>query len=80
MNLKKITEALAARRRHNQGMRAARRVIYMSLSARHAQPSDVVALAFGWFRLRLSEDEALEFLNAALVDQGKDPYSEAGGR
>lgn len=80
MNLKKITESLAERRRHNQGMRAARRVVYISTSPSHARPSDVAALAFGSFRLRLSEQEALDFLNAVLVDRGEEPYSEAADR
>jgi hypothetical protein len=77
MNLKKITESLAERRRHTQGMRAARRVVYLATSPSQARPSDVVALAFGWFRLRMSETEALDFLNAVLVDRGEGSYSEA---
>ncbi|MGC9536548.1 hypothetical protein [Streptomyces sp. UG1] len=73
MNLKKISERRAERRRHRHLMEAAQHIVRrhaLDDSTDTASPAKVAALAFGWHGLRVAEDEALDYLNAVLADRG----------
>ncbi|MEU0069522.1 hypothetical protein ABZ027_08255 [Streptomyces sp. NPDC006332] len=73
MNLKKIRAKKAADRRHRQLLLAANHVVNRSVldrSVEQAAPAEIAAIAFGRYELRISDDEALDYLNAVLAERG----------
>lgn len=63
----------AAARRHSQLLRTANDVVSRgSLDRRIADldPALIVALAFGRYELRVTDEEAIDYLNAALAERG----------
>ncbi|MET8746181.1 hypothetical protein [Streptomyces sp. NPDC004728] len=54
------------KRRHARLMRAADSLIF-GRDIDSLVPGDLIALAFGRYRIRIEEDEAVEYLNAGLV-------------
>lgn len=60
---------LRANRRHARLMRAADSLIY-GQDTEALVADDLVALAFGRYRLRIDEAEAVDYLNAGLVHRG----------
>lgn len=63
----------AAARTHRQLLAAANHVVSRSaleLGVEHAKPAEIVALVFGRHALRIDEAEALDYLNAVLVERG----------
>lgn len=73
MNLKKIRARKAAERRHRQLLRAAEHVVSRHIIDQQDTPVDpaaVVAVAFGRYELRITEDEARDYLNAVHAERG----------
>ena len=62
----KYREARRAHRRHTRLMRAADHLIFGKPDAQLAA-ADLIALAFGRHQLRITEAEAVDYLNAGLV-------------
>lgn len=65
-----------ARQRHHKLMRAARHLLHDAFISITREPADitaqdVVAYAFGNYRIDLDLDEAQRFLDAARVDRGE---------
>lgn len=62
-----------ADRRHKQLLVAARHVVSRGTLDRRIEDIDlaeVAAVAFGRYQLRITEDEALDYLNAVLAERG----------
>lgn len=78
--LKKHAARRTAARRHQSLMSAARHIL-----SRHAiegtvtriDPAEIVALTFGQHAIRITESEAIEYLNAVLADRGYPLYQAA---
>ncbi|MFD9192963.1 hypothetical protein ACFWCA_32715 [Streptomyces phaeochromogenes] len=73
MSWKQRQAKKAATRRHAQLLRAAHSVVSRGTLDRSVQdiaPAEVVAVAFGRYELRITEDEALDYLNAVLAERG----------
>ncbi|MFF2411881.1 hypothetical protein [Streptomyces sp. NPDC058092] len=69
-NLKKFREARHASRRHTRLMRAADHLIYGRTDA-ELDAADLIALVFGRHQLRITETEAVNYLNAGLVRRSR---------
>ncbi|MFF1297956.1 MULTISPECIES: hypothetical protein [unclassified Streptomyces] len=77
---KKQAARRTAARQHRQLMAAARHIL-----SRHAlegtvtriNPAEIVALVFGRHAVRITEDEAVDYLNAALADRGYPLFTDA---
>lgn len=70
---KKTRERKAAAQRHRLIMAAARHIVSRHViygEVTRAIPAEVVAYLFGKSSLRISEAEAVDYLNAVLVDRG----------
>lgn len=62
-----------ADRRHKQLLLAARHVVSRGTLDRRIEDIDlaeVVAIAFGRYQLRITNEEALDYLNAVLAERG----------
>ncbi|MFJ2162388.1 hypothetical protein [Streptomyces sp. NPDC087856] len=60
-----------ATRRHRDLLSVAQRVVSRAtLDRSTGQIAEVVALAFGRHELRITDDEALDYLNAVLAERG----------
>lgn len=64
--LKNRREARRANQRHNHLMRAADHLIFGRTNA-ELTAADLIALAFGRHQYRITETEAVDYLNAGLV-------------
>ncbi|MEU4170998.1 hypothetical protein AB0F46_29475 [Streptomyces sp. NPDC026665] len=73
MSWKQRKAAKAAARRHGQILRVAGDIVTRGAMERNVQgidPNRIVAITFGRYRLRVTEDEALDYLNAELAERG----------
>ncbi|XUL89709.1 hypothetical protein ACQ86D_26340 [Streptomyces galilaeus] len=71
--LKNRAARRAAYRRHQKLLAAARQIVSRHAiegTVTHVGPAEVVALVFGRHAMRIAEAEAVEYLNAVLVDRG----------
>jgi hypothetical protein len=60
-------------KRHQMLLKAARHIVGRRLLVDtdfSTSPAEIVALAFGWYGLRIDDDEALDYLNAVLAERG----------
>ncbi|MEV5611521.1 hypothetical protein [Streptomyces sp. NPDC052225] len=73
-------QARAERLRHARLLLAAEKAISSHVlrhQGMHPAPAVVVALAFALYAIRLDEDEARDYLNAALAERGYPLLDEA---
>ncbi|MEU9406219.1 hypothetical protein AB0E08_11000 [Streptomyces sp. NPDC048281] len=71
--LKKRAARRAASRTHRQMMDAARHVLgrhVLEDTVPHVDPAEVVALVFGRHALRITEQDAIDYLNALFAERG----------
>lgn len=67
---KKYREARNTNRRHARLMAAADHLIY-GRNAEEVSAADLIALAFGRHQIRITEAEAVDYLNAGLVRRNR---------
>lgn len=60
------------KQRHSRLMRVVDQLVFCQMEE-EATPAQVIALAFGRHQLRITEDEAAEYLDAGLVRRGHKP-------
>jgi hypothetical protein len=71
VNLKKARARRAANARHRALMTIASHVIarHVRLGDTSTATAEVIAIAFGRHQLRITDDEALDYLNAQLAER-----------
>lgn len=70
----------AADRQHRQLMDAARHIVSrraIESSVDRIDPAEIVALVFGRHNIRITNDDAADYLNAVLADRGYPLFTDA---